>query len=105
MSERTLSRKLASIKSLFKYLVRQEDIPVNIAKLIKAPKIPKRLPNYLSISEMSSLLNYPYGDTFKNYRDRLILELFYATGLRISELIKIKIGNIQIEGGTIKVLG
>ena len=105
MSERTLSRKLASIKSLFKYLVRQEDIPVNIAKLIKAPKIPKRLPNYLSISEISSLLNYPYGDTFKDYRDRLILELFYATGLRISELIKIKIANIQIEGGTIKVLG
>ena len=92
MSERTLSRKLASIKSLFNYLVMQEQIPVNIAKLIKSPKIPKRLPNYLSIKEISSLLNYPYGDTFKDYRDRLILELFYATGLRISELIKIKIG-------------
>jgi len=105
MSERTLSRKLASIKSLFKYLVREEDVPVNIAKLIKAPRIPKRLPNYLSIAEISSLLNYPYGDSFKDCRDRLILELFYATGLRISELIKIKIGNIQIEGGTIKVLG
>ena len=105
MSERTLSRKLASIKSLFKYLVRQEEVRVNIASLIKAPKIPKRLPNYLSNAEISSLLDYPYGDTFKDYRDRLILELFYATGLRISELIKIKIGNIQTESGTIKVLG
>ena len=105
MSERTLSRKLASIKSLFNYLVRQEEILVNIAKLIKAPNIPKRLPNYLSTAEISSLLDYPYGDTFKDYRDRLILELFYATGLRISELVKIKIGNIQVEGCTIKVLG
>tara|TARA_B110000467_G_scaffold107291_1_gene97667 strand:+ start:2637 stop:3551 length:915 start_codon:yes stop_codon:yes gene_type:complete len=105
MSERTLSRKLASIKSLFNYLLRQNKITVNIAKLIKAPKIPKRLPNYLSTGEISSLLNYPYGDTFKDFRDRLILELFYATGLRISELIKIKVGDIQVEGGTIKVLG
>ena len=105
IGERTLARKLASIKSLFNYLVRQEQISVNIAKLIKSPKIPKRLPNYLSTAEISSLLDYPYGDTFKDYRDRLILELFYATGLRISELVKIKIGNIQVEGCTIKVLG
>lgn len=105
MTERTLSRKLASIKSLFKYLLREEEIPVNIAKLIKAPKIPQRLPNYLSSVDILSLLDYPYGDTFKDYRDRLILELFYATGLRISELIKIKMCNIQIEGGIIKVLG
>jgi integrase/recombinase XerC len=64
MSERTLSRKLASIKSLFNYLLRKNNITVNIAKLIKAPKIPKRLPNYLSTGVISSLLNYPYGDTF-----------------------------------------
>ena len=105
ISERTLARKLASIKSLFNYLMRQEQIPVNIAKLIRSPKIPKRLPNYLSAAEISSLLDYPYGNTFKDYRDRLILELFYATGLRISELVKIKIANIQVEGCTIKVLG
>jgi len=105
MSERTLSRKLASIKSLFNYLLRQNKIAVNIAKLIKTPEIPKRLPNYLSAAEISLLLSYPYGDTFKDFRDRLILELFYATGLRISELIKIKTGDIQVEGGTIKVLG
>ena len=105
MSERTLSRKLASIKSLFQYLVRQEEVPVNIAKLVKSPKIPKRLPNYLSSTEIASLLDYPYGESFKDSRDRLILELFYATGLRISELIKIKCANIQLESGTIKVLG
>jgi len=105
ITERTLARKLASIKSFFNYLSRQGQIPVNIAKLIKSPKIPKRLPNYLSTAEISSLLDYPYGDTFKDYRDRLILELFYATGLRISELVKIKIGNIQVQGYTIKVLG
>ena len=105
MSERTLSRKLASIKSLFKYLVRQEEVPVNIAKLVKSPKIPKRLPNYLSSTEIASLLDYPYGESFKDSRDRLILELFYATGLRISELIKIKCAHIQLESGTIKVLG
>ena len=105
MSERTLSRKLASIKSLFKYLVRQEEVPVNIAKLVRSPKIPKRLPNYLSSTEIASLLDYPYGKGFKDSRDRLILELFYATGLRISELIKINCAHIQLESGTIKVLG
>jgi integrase/recombinase XerC len=105
MSERTLSRKLATIKSLFKYLMREEMIPVNIAKLIKAPKIPKRLPNYLSNTEICSLLDYPYGNRFKDSRDRLILELFYATGLRISELIKIQLREIQLESFTIKVMG
>jgi len=105
MSERTLSRKLATIKSLFKYLIREEKIPVNIAKLIKAPKIPKRLPNYLSNSEICSLLDYPYGNQFKDSLDRLILELFYATGIRISELIKIKLRDIQLESSTIKVIG
>ena len=105
ITERTLARKLASIKSFFNYLSSQEQIPANIAKLIKSPKIPKRLPNYLSTAEISSLLDYPYGDTFKDHRDRLILELFYATGLRISELVKIKIGNIQVQDYTIKVLG
>ena len=105
IAERTLARKLASIKSLFNYLVLQEKISVNIAKLIKSPKIPKRLPSYLSVEEISSLLDYPYGGTFKDYRDRLILELFYATGLRISELVNIQIRNIQLEGCTIKVLG
>jgi len=69
-SERTLARKLAAIKSLFNYLLRQQKISVNIAKLIKSPKIPQRLPNYLSLTEISSLLDYPYGDTFKDYRDR-----------------------------------
>ncbi len=80
--KRTLARKLASIKSLFNYLAREDQIPVNIAKLIKSPKTPKRLPVYLSITEISLLLDYPYGDTFKDHRDRLILELFLCNRIK-----------------------
>ena len=105
LSERTIYRKIASIKSLFEYLSRYEIIKINIAKLIKGPKLPKRLPTYLSIDEVLKLFSYPYGDSFVDLRDSLILELFYATGIRISELVKIKICDVQLEGGKLKVLG
>ncbi len=105
LSDTTINRKLASIKSFFKYLKNQNIIKANYSKLVQSPKVAKRIPSYLSESEIAKLLDYPYGDDFKTYRDRLVLELFYATGIRISELTTLKLSQIQLESKTIKVMG
>ena len=105
ISSTSMARKLASIKSLYKYLANNKIISVNISRPIKSPKIPKRLPNFLTVKEIKNLLDYPYGDSIKDLRDRLVLELFYATGIRISELVKIKIRDIDFENKLIKIKG
>ncbi len=105
ISTSSMARKLASIKSMYKYLANNKIISNNISRLIKTPKIPKRLPNFLSLKEIKKLLDYPYGDSIKDLRDRLILELFYATGIRISELVQVKIGDINFDDKLIKIKG
>ena len=105
ISSTSMARKLASIKSFYKYLANNKIIQVNIARTIKSPKIPKRLPNFLTIKEIKNLLNYPYGDSIKDMRDRLVLELFYSTGIRISELVQIRIQDIDFSNKLIKIKG
>ena len=105
ISSKSMARKLASIKSLYKYLANNKVIQTNIARLIKTPKTPKRLPNFLTIKEIQNLLDYPYGDSIKDIRDRLVLELFYSTGIRISELVQIKINDIDFSNKLIKIKG
>ena len=101
----TIARKLAAIKSLYKFMIKEKITDVNITKLIKTPRINKSLPNFLSLKEANDILNMPNGHDKKSYRDRLILELFYSTGIRISELVKIKIKDIHFNEGVINVLG
>ena len=100
-----MARKLASIKSFYRYLANNKIINSNIARVIKSPKIPKRLPNFLTIQEIKNLLDYPFGDSLKDNRDRLVLELFYATGIRISELVQIKTKDIDFSNKLIKIKG
>jgi len=104
-SERTVARKLAAIKSLFNFLIRKNFLKTNIAKSISAPKIDKKLPVFLTQDKMSLLLDLPTPSNFKECRDILILELFYSTGVRISELIKIKLEDINYENNSINILG
>ena len=80
-------------------------VEVNIARFVKTPKIDRELPHYLSLKEAKDILQLPTGNDEKAVRDRLILELFYATGIRISELIKIQISDIRLEEGIIHILG
>ena len=105
ISNASMARKLASIKSFYKYLANNKIIPTNIARSIKSPKKSKRLPNFLSVKEIKNLLDYPYGESLKDMRDRLVLELFYATGIRISELVQIKDKNIIFFDKLIKIKG
>ena len=105
LSAKTLARRLASIKSLYKYMLIKNLVKVNIARFVKTPKINRELPHYLSLTEAKDILRLPVGNDEKALRERLILELFYATGIRISELIKIQIADIRIEEGIIHILG
>ena len=105
ISARTLARRLASIKSLYKYMLKNKLVKVNIAQVVKTPKIIKELPQYLSLKEANNILNLPFGEDEKAFRERLILELFYATGVRISELVSIRFRDIRMEEGIIHVFG
>jgi site-specific recombinase XerD len=105
ISSITLSRKLASIKSLYRYLVEQEIVENNITKGIGFPKIPKKLPAYLSEKEMEKLIEIPDIHSKNPIKDKLILEILYSTGMRISELVSIKKNNIRLEEGLISVMG
>ena len=76
LSSRSLSRKIASLKSFYNYLFSFKIVDLNISSSLKSPKVSKSLPNFLSRNEISKLLDYPLGSTFKELRDKLILELF-----------------------------
>jgi len=105
LSPKTLARRLASIKSLYKFLLKNKIVDTNIALSLKTPIIPKKLPHYLSLEEARKILTLPVGDDEAALRDRLVLELFYATGVRISELVMISFKDIRFEEGLIYVKG
>ena len=104
-SNKTISRKVSSLKSYFKYAYSENFIDDNPMSLISNPKISKKLPNYLNYNDLEKLLNYP--DTSKTYglRDALILEMLYSSGTRVSELTNIKIKDIDLANRKIKILG
>jgi len=105
LSAKTLARRLAAIKSFYKYMLINNMVDTNIAKFVKTPKTNRELPHYLSLKEAREILNLPVGNDKVILRDRLILELFYATGVRISELIKIHLKDIDLEKNLIHVVG
>ena len=102
---KTLARRLASIKSLYKYMLKNNLVKMNISQGIKTPKIKKELPHFLSLKQAEKILTLPVGNDEKSLRERLILELFYATGVRITELITIRFRDIRLEEGIIHVMG
>ena len=96
MSSATVSRSVASIRSFFIYLLEKGIISGNPTEGIKPPKVEKKIPETLTIEEVSLLLDQPSGDTPKEVRDKAMLELLYATGLRVSELISLKISDLNL---------
>ena len=104
-SSRTISRKLSAIRSFYKYEVNKGVIRDNPCLLISNPKVEKKLPNYLSYNEIETMLEVP--DTFKNnsLRDKLIIEILYSTGIRVSELVNIKVKDIDFYNNQILILG
>lgn len=96
MSAATVSRSIASMKAFYSYLLKQGKIEVNPAEGLKPPKVEKKVPGVLSISEMAALLESPDDRTPKGIRDRAMLELLYATGIRVTELISLKMSDLNM---------
>jgi len=101
----SIARKLAAIKSFFKFLTRNEYLQINPTLTTRTPKIEKRLPEFLSLENMEKLMEMPDIKTFEGLRDRSVLELFYAAGLRRAELIDLKLTDLMMEQGLIRVMG
>ena len=105
LSPKSMARKLASVKSFYKYLLLKKYVKINIAQAVKTPRLEKELPHFLSLTEVQHILSLPEGNDIVALRHRLILELFYSTGMRISELISLKQVDIRLEEAVIHVIG
>ncbi len=103
-TNKTISRHISTLKSFYKYLLQEEYIDNNPLKLITLPKIEKKLPNYINYDDLEKLLDIDINNIL-DLRNRLILELLYSTGIRVSELVNIKINDIDINNNCIIVLG
>jgi len=104
-SRSTVSRKIYAIRSFYQYLIRQGETEKNPMDLVSVPKAEKKLPEILTEEEMGAFLDQLPGDTVIEIRNRALCELFYATGLRLSELTGLKIENINLSDRLIRVLG
>ena len=105
LSHTTINRKLSSLKHLFNYLTKKRLLKSNPVTNFSGLKSAKPLPKSLSIIDVNSLINSPDCSTFIGLRDRAMLELMYATGVRISELINLQYSNIDLNRSLIKVMG
>jgi integrase/recombinase XerC len=99
------ARHLASIKSFYRFLVRQKLLPASPAKLVKSPKLPKPLPKVLPVDEVFAILEVPSTKTVLGLRDRAILEILYGGGLRISELCGLDLLDVDRQGRLVRVMG
>lgn len=105
LSKTTVSRRLSSIRSFYRFLYREGYIFANPAKLVSNPKIPRMLPRFLSVDDVFALIEKPEGIGFMPARDRAILELLYSSGLRVSELAGLSMDDVNIKEAMIKVKG
>ncbi|MBR6255832.1 MAG: tyrosine-type recombinase/integrase, partial [Lachnospiraceae bacterium] len=97
----TVSRNIASIKAFFHFLFRKGYVSEDIAEDLKAPRIEKKMPEILTTDEVNRLLDQPRGSAPKDLRDRAMLELLYATGIRVSELINLNVSDVNLQIGYI----
>ncbi|WP_068794118.1 site-specific tyrosine recombinase XerD [Brevibacillus laterosporus] len=101
----TLSRNMASIRAFYQFLVRDRHMTTDPSIHLETPKIEKRLPKVLSVEEVERLLDGPKGNVPIAYRDKAMLELLYATGIRVSELVSLQLGDINLDMGFVKCMG
>ncbi len=99
------SRTLSSLKRLFRYLLREGKISVDPTLQIDTPKLPRNLPKSLTEAEVEAILNTPNTQMPLGLRDRTMLEVLYATGLRVSELVNLLVTQVDLNGGFVRVLG
>jgi integrase/recombinase XerD len=105
LSNRSIARQVAAIRSFFGFLLEEGDISSNPAELLAAPQIGTSLPKYLDGAKVDLLLTSPEEDSATGLRDRAMLDLLYATGVRVSELIKVRVADLDELEGTLRVIG
>lgn len=105
LNKTTAARRLATVRSFLNFLCREGYIKSNPAKLVTTPKTEKRLPNFLSVDDVFTLIEKPDGIGFLYTRDRAILELLYSSGLRVSEIAELNVDDINTKEGLVKVKG
>ena len=99
------SRMLSAMRKLFQYLYREKYRVDDPSAVLSSPKLPSRLPKYLTEQQVSDLLNTPDVDVPLELRDKAMLELLYATGLRVTELVSLTIENMSVQQGVVRVIG
>lgn len=107
VSERSIGRKLSTLRSFYKYLLREGLISASPMALLRAPKIPQRLPVFIEDQKLDVLLDSGefFNDSFPSVRDKLVIETLFGTGMRLAELLSLSEGSIDFYGTTIRVLG
>jgi integrase/recombinase XerD len=105
LTARTAARRLASIRAFYRYLCRLGAVRVNPAEELEAPRLPHSLPHGLSEREVEALLEAPDTATVRGLRDRAMLEVLYATGLRVSELVSLRLDQVNLRQGAVRVTG
>jgi integrase/recombinase XerD len=101
----TVSRNLASLRSFYHYLLKEEVVVTDPTVHVETPKIEKRLPKVLTVTEVERLLRAPDPQTPSGSRDKAMLELLYATGIRVSELVSIRVSDVNLSAGFLKCMG
>jgi len=104
-SSRSIGRHISSLKSFFKYLMQNNIINKNPLVLISSPKLEKKLPNYLNYKDLEILFSIPNQEDVLGLRNALILELLYSCGIRVSELVNIKLSDIDFDNNRIFIIG
>jgi len=103
---RSIRRKISSLQSFYNYLLNKGSIDLNPIEKLTVPKYTAKLPQYINTEDLKTLFDkIDFTDDFEGTRDRLILEMFYSTGIRLSELVSVKHSDVDVGYGTIKVTG
>ena len=105
LSASSIARLQSSIKSFFSYLIEEKIIDINPAELLETPKLWKKLPVMMSLEEVEQLINAPDNNTPEGLRDKAMLEVLYATGVRVSELIQLEVQKTNLQMGFILAFG
>jgi integrase/recombinase XerC len=106
ISPRSINRKISTLKSFYKYMLKNKEVDNNPLLKVVTPKTSKRLPVFIGEIEMSNLFNeVKYDDNYEGSRDKLILEFLYTTGIRLIELVNLNINSIDFNNSAIKVIG
>jgi len=105
MAPRSVARNLSAIKTFFRFLASEGEISANPARLVDSPRIPRTLPDTMTVAEVERLLENVAPTSPLGLRDRAMLELMYGTGVRVSELVSLKLLDIYLEAGFVRVFG